>query len=428
MLDRTTPPQIHPFSWHQIPREEKEKLPNGITLHIQRGEGQEIGKMTILFEGGQYEEPFAPVAEATAMMLNEGAASFSGPEIADGFDIAGATFTSNAQAHHTSLSTILLSHRIGDVLPLFKSIIEAPHFSSEALESLKRTLSTRIRVERSKVLTQALEEFKKMIYGPEHPESRIETEENVERMSREDLVSFHRRLIKPETSHVFLAGGFGAPTIDAVKRFLMGITAVDPDCPGMKWNNVPMKSSAPRTNKVLCPNAVQTAIVAGMSGIERSHEDFINLRLTVMALGGFFGARLMSNIREEKGLTYGISSFLAAVGSTTSIQIQAQCKMDKTDQVLDEIRKELQLLHSRPPEKEELDRLKMHAMTNLLEQLDSPLKVSAYHQLKVTTGIPEDYFEAQQRAITSLSPEIISTMAQKYLSPDCLRISIAGNF
>ena len=174
------------------------------------------------------------------------------------------------------------------------------------------------------------------------------------------------------------------------------------------------------------PESMQNAIAMGIPAISRHHEDYVPLRLTVMALGGYFGSRLMTNIREEKGLTYGIGAALMGGHEGSHAYISAKCDSNFTDKVISEIKAELVRLASDPPRGEELERLRMHAYVSLLEILDTPKSIMDYYRTMLIAGTPADYLERQLKGITGLSSDVISEMASKYLRPELLRTSIAG--
>lgn len=425
MLDRTIAPEVRPFDFRALPLDRVEKLPNGLTLHILRGGTQSVGQLSAIFAGGTYDLPGKCEPLMAPQLLSEGAGEYDGAEIADRLDMAGARMSPVSSHHYSGLSTIVLSHCLPDVLPLLKAMIEAPHFSSAAVENARRIMIAQLNLEKSRVMHHASAMERQLVLGKDHPGSLTQTPADVEAVSPESLREFHRRLICPAKAHAFLCGGFGDQTIDTVKHFLMdlkdlGGEPIAPYCPEPR-------PDTPQTRVIEMPDAVQTAVCMGIPAIDRHHPDFIPLRLAVMALGGYFGSRLMTNIREEKGLTYHIESYLAASDRSAEITISAQCNSEMAFDVVSEVKKELSDLAANPPSAGELRRLKLHAMSSLMETLDSPISVMNYRQLEVTIGMPRNYFDEQQRVITSITPKIISEMAEKYLKPENLRIAIAGN-
>jgi predicted Zn-dependent peptidase len=190
---------------------------------------------------------------------------------------------------------------------------------------------------------------------------------------------------------------------------------------------VKMAPEAAQWKRIEVPGTLQNSLSASIPTISRDHADYINLRLTIIALGGYFGSRLMSNIREEKGLTYGISASLLGMREGAHAQINAQYATGNSQRVIDEVRHELQVLATQPMPDDELTRLKRFIMSNLASTLDSPFSIVDYYQNQVLVGTPNDYFDAQFKCINSLSAETIMRMASQYLNPDDMRIVTAGS-
>lgn len=146
-----------------------------------------------------------------------------------------------------------------------------------------------------------------------------------------------------------------------------------------------------------------------------------------MALGGYFGSRLMSNIREKKGLTYGISALLLGDREGSHATITAQCDNGYAGRVVEEIRNEIKALADNPPSGDELERMRLHAVSDSLEALDTPFSIMKVIVSQYAVGMPDNYFQRQQEVIASIDSDTIGEMARRYLSADSLRISIAGN-
>ncbi len=426
MTDRSRAPQVKPFGFRELPPDRIERLDNGVTLHTLDGDAASLTQLTLLFPGGKTDVSNPNVPTMAASLVSEGAGPFSGSEIADRLDFAGATFSPHSSVHYTGMSTMLLNRNLPDILPLLQAMTEEPHFEDRDIENLRNLMKARLRMDEGKVLFRAQTAFNQLIYGKSHPQAFIPNIESIEAIDHRALVEFHRSLVKPGRLHVYLGGSLDDRTTDAVKAFLSSLKAPGPEVEGITPRMEVPRPERPQTVFTEMPEAVQSAIYAGVPAIRRDEEDFINLRLTVMALGGYFGSRLMTNIREEKGLTYHIESYLASQHEDGMVVIQAQCNSDNVSEVEDEIRKEMRMMAENPPAGRELERLKLTAMTRLVETLDSPLSIMGYRQLELVTGTPRDYFEVQERAIEAITPEIMAAMASKYLEPGQLRVSIAG--
>jgi len=175
------------------------------------------------------------------------------------------------------------------------------------------------------------------------------------------------------------------------------------------------------------PGALQSAVVMSIPAIDRSHPDYCALRLATMALGGYFGSRLMTNLREDKGLTYGVTAGLYGYREGSAVMVSTQCDNRSVKSVVDETVNEIKKLADNPPEGEELNRLIQTASTGLASILDSPFNVINHIAAERLTGTPVDYFDRQQTAVASLSAETIGNCARRYLDPDKMLIAVVGD-
>ncbi len=421
-MNRKTAPEVQSFGPLSIPEEKIERLSNGLILHIISGGEQPVCSISVYFKGG--------IAEAGEILpkimldtLADAAGEYTDGALGELLDYNGVRIGSAVYGHWSTLKVSMLNHRAEAVLPLVKAILTAPHFPEERLEVVKT--ATRVRMETSlrNPATVADRLFDRMIIGKGHPLARNPEPAEAEAVSREDVIDLHRRLLNPAGMHVFVMGQLDDSLLSRVRETFGTLTAQGEILKDVIEANRPLPAGI-YTEKG--PAAMQDAVSAGIPTISRENPEYIALRLTVMALGGYFGSRLMANIREEKGLTYGIYAFLAASAEGAYIKIFAQCDKAYTDTVIEEIKKELVSLASNPPEGEELAALKLHATSALAEMLDTPMAIGGYYAARLTAGTPADYFEAQQKAISSLTSADIGRLAEKYLKPEELRIGIMG--
>lgn len=423
-MNRRIPPEVHPLGYMTMPPETVERLSNGVVLHIVEGGDQPVSRLSIAFSGGTAELGSIAVSRLLLSQTTEGTASRSSEEIADFLDYNGARIGVRPQSHHSVVDILFLNDRAESLLPLWGECIIAPTYPEASLETSKlRSLSAYL-ASHEEVATLADEAFTELIYGKEHPLGRRLTEDAIKGIGADLLRGLHARMLCTGKIHAFLSGKADRRVYSTVKRLLEAI----PDSgSGFDSDIIPMSPpQAPVRINVDKAGAFQNAIVAGLAAPSRESDDYIPLRLTVMALGGYFGSRLMTNIREDKGLTYGISAHLCGCQEGSYMTVAAQCDCDGTDVVIREIGAEMRRLASNPPEGDELQRLKLYAGTNLAEILDTPGSVMSYYANRLFVGTPDDYFERQQEIIGSLSPQMISDMAKKYLDPAEMSVVVAG--
>lgn len=183
----------------------------------------------------------------------------------------------------------------------------------------------------------------------------------------------------------------------------------------------------PEVKYVEVAGAAQSAVRMTIPSISRQHDDYEMLRIAVCALGGYFGSRLNANIREEKGLTYGIASSIIGMDGYGAINIACQCDGRYVDTVISEIHHELNRMKSGDYPSDEIARLKRFYTTSLSGILESPFSVMDFYESGHIADIPSDYFVQQLRALDSLSAESLREMANRYFQSDKALTVVAGN-
>lgn len=422
--DRTIPPRPHAIKTLALPAESIRVLPNGVTLHSFGCEDQRIVSLILLFSGGAAELSNSCVQTLYGRTLFEGTTEHGAVEVAEILDYHGARCATVADAHNTGLRVAMLTSHVKPLLELLAEVLMKPAFGAAAVEAAKTTEAAHLKYMRSRVSEIATEALLSLIAGPGHIMSVMLTEADVKAVTPSILQDFHRRLVRAGGAHAYVSGDLNDEVLGAVESFLMRAV---PSGASITPNFTPYTSEAPQRKDIDRPTAEQCAIAMAIPQIPRSHPDYHNLRLTIMGLGGYFGSRLMSNIRENRGLTYGIGATLKAEQCGSYMDITAQCSSRNVDVVIEEVKKEMCDMLNKPPQGEELERLRRHAYTEALETLDTPCSILNHYSLRVTLGMPEDYFFRQQQAIAALSSDVIATTAAQYLDPSQLRIVVAGN-
>lgn len=415
-IDRTVAPEIRPFERMTIPEQKTETLANGLTLHTYCGGDQPVCRLVILipYSAGSLRSQALPTL-LPAMIL-AGSRGMTADEIDDRLDFCGVRPSGKATPKYIQLSVNLLTKYSREIFKLLAEVYSAPTFDSTRLEACKNRIIANILTSRSQPITLATEKLNELYYGPGHCMAQVLMPEDVAAVSARDLNEFHNRIFNPAKIQLFLSGLLNEEIIGYAREAFSSLTA---ESRGEDFTTeLANPVATPCSAMVAVPDAFQSAVTIGIPSISRMNPDYIPLRYTVMALGGYFGSRLMSNIREDKGLTYHISAVLMGDSAESLALISALCDKSFTDRVVSEISDELRRLVSNPPAGEELERLKRHAMTELAEILDNPTNVMNYYITRLLVGIPANYFESQQRELIALTPEVISTMASRYLTQD----------
>lgn len=421
MLDRTTPPPIHTLGEIYLPLPDCETLSNGLRFNYIKGGSQEVVQLSVVWQGGCLEAPHPMVATILASLMPQGSARHTGAEISEILDFHGAMLKITATRHVTTLQLTALNSMIADVMAIVREVICEPSLPQQAFDTFHEIEVNNFLLARSKVSVLCNEAIAPLVKGPRHPESEVPTLEQVSAISLEQVRDFYRRLITASGCQAYLGGNFSDEVFAVVRRMLESLPS---PCPAIEKIIVPYSPEPPATVVVEKPGAVQAAIEIGIPSIPRQHPDYIPLRLSVMALGGYFGSRLMKNIREDKGYTYGIGAYLLGNQEGSYISVMAQADASYVDAVIAEVAKEMEMLAVDPLPSDEMMRLRQFASSALLEILDSPFTIIDHYKTIESVGLPDGYFEKQVRWVRDITPEIIMDMAGKYILPSRMRVAV----
>lgn len=424
-IDRTIAPPVNEFGFLSMEKPRQLRTPSGTQVSVLDKGDEEVCMVMVLFPSGEMESPSPELQNLLSSTWREGTSNLTADEIADRLDFYGAWTEITYSLHYTHLTINALTSRIKELLPLFADIILHPLFSEEPLERMKTKLCSNLKIMNEKVKPMAKELMKDQMLGSGHPMARRMTEQGVNDITPEQLRERHG-LITSQRPVVILAGKVNDDVINSTLEFAEAITpAVPADVP----NRIvpPLPGEEHRLHKPMADKE-QTAVVMSFPAVTRTHPDYNDLRIAVTLLGGYFGSRLMANIREEKGYTYGISATLTCCKEICYITIDCECDNANVDGVISETRKELTRLASEPVGEEELTVVKRMIKSSLASLLDDPFEMAGFYVGQISIGYPDDYFHAQQRALDAITPQRIMELARKYLNPEKMYVATAGGY
>lgn len=423
-VDRSIAPQVREFGRLDIEPLQKLKTASGTDVYVLDKGDEPVCMLAVLFPCGDMMASSNELMKVLTSTWREGSQAYTADEIADTLDFYGAWMTINSTLRHTQFSLYCLTSRLNKILPMLTDMILRPLFSAEPVSRIRNKLISTNRINRDKAKTAAREMIKCQLLGSGHPYARKETEQGFEEVTADGLKLMHSKIISTRPV-IFLSGKLTGEAIDATLRFAGEITPAEPSEIKLSLNEI-TPDHANRILSKLMPEKSQSAIIMGIPAVNRSHPDYNQLRITVLLLGGYFGSRLMSNIREEKGYTYGINASLVGYNELGYIQIECECDNSYVDAVIEETKKELTRLATEPVTDEELSTVKRIIKSSLASILNDPFETAGFYVGQMTIGYPADYFYAQQKALDAITPEKVMEMAKKYLRPDNIFVAIAG--
>ena len=424
MIDRSQPPALRQFGEVKLTFPRRQVFTNGIQYWAVTGAATDINRLSIYVRGGSLHEHKPMLAALTALLLLEGSRERNAQQIAERLDHYGAWKTAQCHDTHTEVGLSSLNSNYDSTLPIVMDCIENPTFPASQLEVLKRRYAATCAMQRERVKVLAEDEMRRLYYGDGHPLARTITPEGIMNVTLDDVKSFYRRYYSPANCSAVLSGNVGHDILRVTDRCLGGWKRDGIADKDVDWRPKPSSQMLSVVHK---PGAVQAAVVMTLPAVLRSHPDYLALRFAVTLLGGYFGSRLNRNIREQKGLTYGIQSYLAGMVHDAHIAISTECAPQYVKQVIAEVRHEMRRLCQEPASAAEMETVRQHMISDMVKTLDTPFTLASYVSSTLLYGVYAEYFNDQMATVLSMTTERLIEVAQKYLRPDDLRIVVAGD-
>ncbi len=422
--DRKSMPGIQIPKLGILPEIEEFKLDNNITL-FQIGMGlEDLLRLDFIFDAGQVFENKPLQASTTNMMLLEGSKARSAEEINRLLDFYGTFPNLITEKDSAGFSIIFMNRHLDRITDLCREILFEPVFPKKEFRILINNRLQQYLVNREKIQTIAREMFFESIYGADHPYGRQILREDFKNITTDKLEHFHRRFYNPGNMVIIASGKLHDSFPEIMNR---SFGALDPELAYQQQGIRPViRAQDPQKISVRKDGAVQSAIRIGKATINKTHTDYPGLKVVNMVLGGYFGSRLMKNIREDKGYSYGIHSAVASLRDSGFISISTEVGSNYTQYTLQEIYKEIRALQNEPVGAEELDVVRGYMMGELIRLFDGPCASADTFRSVWEFGLGIDYFRKFERRIKTITPDEIIHLARTYYNIAELNEIITG--
>ena len=420
-LDRTIPPLILPIQDFTLVKPTHLTLRNGMPAHFINAGVQPIISIQLIFETGNWFAPSAEVNFFTAKMMLEGTKKYTSSELTAEIDGYGATLDVGTATDFAGIDFQCLTKYLPQMLALVQELLTEATFPAQELEKLKTIAIQNIKINNQKTSMVASNEFRAKLFGTTHPYGYTMTEKSVEEINLDDLVARYPYVFKGQPFRVIAAGEIGETESKLIEQFLGNLPIHNTVTHTVSH---PINSANQYQTYLEKDNAVQTSIRIGKQVMQRQNTDFVPFNVLNTVLGGFFGSRLMKNIREEKGLSYGISSSLAMLKNAGYIMIGTDVKKDLRQQATDEIYKEINLLTKEPIGEDELDLVKNYMKGSFIGSLNTPFALAERYRNIYSFGLAEDYYDHQIERINQVSSEQLLALAQKYYTSGFIEVLV----
>ena len=427
MLDRTVAPPVQPLARVTLPAADVLLLPSGARLHVLANDAQPVVRLQVVFRAGKVAEDRPGLASLTARMLLEGTTSRTARQIADEVAFYGASLDCDAGFDRSTLTLYCLTRHLPALLPLVTDVLSNPAFPVAELEQLKTRTIQNVLVERQKTSFLASERFNELLFGAETPYGRPFDSDAYQALTVEEAQAFHRLAYSLDNAEVFLCGDVAAEQELVVAAF-SAVSMVGNAAATVQASTATQVAAfaAIDTDRVAVAGSLQASVRMGRDWPSPTHPDTHRLKLLVNVLGGYFGSRLMRNIREDKGLTYGIYASVAPREWGTSLVIGTDVKGESADFAVSEIQMEMRRLQEELIPAEELAIVKNYILGKFANELSTVFEQCDKYKNIIFLGLPADYYTEFVRLTETADAETLQELAQHYLVPEAMQIVVAG--
>lgn len=433
---------------------ERRRLPNGVALYLLPADEFEVLRVSFVFRAGSVHQQVPFSASATANLLAEGTRDLTAAEVAERLDYYGSWYDVSIDRDYVYISFAMLSRFAAETLAVAEQVLLRPVFPEEEVAAYCAERRQRLAIERRKVDVEAREAFARALFGPEHPYGIAADEAAYERLTRDDVAAFYERQYTAPNCFVVCSGRIDPAAEEAVAAIAAqlpeglkaGEAAADGTAAGATEATGATETAAaeaspfagadtrsfpaPATQheaRVAHPGAVQSSIRIGRLLFPRRHPDFAGMQVVAAALGGYFGSRLMQNLRERNGYTYGVVAAMVNFERAGYLAVAAQVGTEVTGAALDEIYAEIERLRTELLPDEELALVKRIMEGEMMRILDGPFGIADVTIENLLCGTDNGAIDRNLALIRATTPEDVRRLARKYLAREDLVTVVAGD-
>ncbi len=404
---------------------ERMVLSNGIPLNVLNAGENEVVRIDFLIKGGRWQQVQPLQALFTNRMLREGTRRFTAAEIAERLDYYGAWLELSSASEHAYLTLYSLNKYLPETLDVLESIVKEPIFPEKELGVIIDTNIQQFLVNSSKVDFLAHRGLLKAVFGERHPGGRLVQEEDYHRITPSVLRDFYNRYYHSGNCSIYLSGKVTDECIRKVEQLFgsepFGTGFRKPE----KKEYLPVVSEEKRIF-IERPDALQSAVRMGMLSLDRNHPDYLKFRVLVTLFGGYFGSRLMSNIREEKGYTYGISAGVMPYPGQGVLAVNAETANEFVEPLIAEVYHEIDRLQNDLVPAEELSMVQNYMSGEMCRSYESAFSLADAWIFVQISGLRDSYFTDALDAVKNVTPEEIRELAGKHLCKEKLKEVVSG--
>ncbi len=424
MIDRALAPAFKQVENIELIHANSHLLNNGVKAFVIAGGEQEIVRLEFIFNNVNWDGSKPMQAFATNTMLNDGTSEYSASQIAEKIDYYGAFLTTEYGYDQSTVTLCTLSKHLASTLPIVKAIITDSTFPENELQTFVRNQKQKLSVslEKNDFLSRRL--FNKALFGNTLYGYDIQAND-YDALTQQELQAYFHQAYQPKNCTIIASGKVTDETLRQINQHF-GQDWESKASKRMLENNFVFTKSNGGDHYFEKPDALQSAIRLGQIAINRAHPDFMGLQVLNTILGGYFGSRLMANIREDKGYTYGIGSALMSFKNVGCFFIASEVGVDACSATLQEIQKEMTILKQEPVSADELSLVRNYMLGSILGSLENTLSHADKFKNIYFFGLGYEYYDQYIKTVKTITSEKLLQLANQYLQFDEMEKVVVG--
>lgn len=413
------------------PEPERVVLDNGMVLYLLEDHELPLVTITATMRTGSWLDPADKIGLAAmtgAVMRIGGGGGLSAEEVDTELEQFAADVSIRIGRQSGSASLDVLSKDVTRGLEIFAGLIRTPAFDPARVELARSQAIEEIRRRQDNPGSIVGREFAKMLYGADHPSARESSLDSVKRLTRDDLVTFHRNTIHPNGMILGVTGDFKREEMLASLRKAFGDWEQGL-VPELRISDVPEEESARPAVRFVGKDTLQTHLRVGHLSIKENDPDYVALAIANDILGGSsFRSRLFNDVRSKRGLAYSVGSRLNTGMHDQGVWLmRAETKLISTQEVIERFVANIERMRAEPVTEAELAEAKEAYVNSFVFSFSSPSAiVSRLIELEYD-GLPKDFLRQLRAKVVKLTKEDIQAAAKKHLRPDQLKIVAVGS-
>jgi zinc protease len=395
---------------------EKYTLDNGVEVYAVNAGAEEVLQVEWVFFAGNWYEEQNLIAATTNYLLKNGTHKRTAYSINEHFEYYGSYLNRSCYNETAVLNLHCLTKHLDELLPVIQEILTDSIFSEDELQLYKQTSKERLEVNLKKCEFVANRLIDTYLFGDQHPYGRFTSAAAFDAVHRQQLIDYFQQYYLNGKCIIFVSGKLSSNLIPSLNKYFGHLPF------STKTNKEKQHELHPFQEKrfrvINDPNGVQGAVRLATQFPNRHHPDFMKVQVLNNIFGGFFGSRLMSNIREDKGYTYGIHSYLQNHIHQSAWVISTEAGRDVCEATVKEVYNEMQELREEPVDDEELLLVRNYMMGTILGELDGPFHIMGKWKNIILNKLPDTFFYDSINTIKTISAEELMALANKYLQPE----------